>query len=80
MGSYEDEDEPGFTGSGDEREDEAAKLRKRLGLPEYDPDAALVSSIPKVQHLTCNGYKDSCCKFFVELQGQPSLGPQWASA
>ena len=40
-----------ITGSGDEEQDEAAKIRRKLGLPEFDPDATMVSSIPKIMLL-----------------------------
>ena len=40
-----------MTADADEEEDAAMKARKRLGVPEYDPDAAMVTSLPKVMPL-----------------------------
>ena len=32
----------------DEEEEEATKVRKKLGMPEYDPDEALLTALPKI--------------------------------
>lgn len=35
----------------DEEEDATQKARRKLGVPEYDPDALVVSSLPKIMLL-----------------------------
>ena len=37
-----------LTASADEAEDEALKARRKLGMPEYDPDEGLTSALPKL--------------------------------
>ena len=32
----------------DETEDFAAQARKKLGIPEYDPNASLLATLPKI--------------------------------
>ena len=38
----------------EEEEDEAYKARKRLGMPEYDPDESMLTSMPKILPLVRN--------------------------
>ena len=40
----------------DEEEDAALKARRKLGVPEYDPDSLVVTTLPKIMPL------DSHCK------------------
>ena len=35
----------------DEARDEAAKLRKKLGMPEFDPEETMLTSLPKCLQL-----------------------------
>ena len=78
----EDQDEEEVINvSEEEAEDAAHKARKRLGLPEYNPDEALMSSIPKIMFLG-SIYTSMNCSHAAAASYPTAAKPgtPWASA